>query len=245
MTICAVVAGLAVAVSLFAQQSETAEQYINRLIREATGAQPIQEARSPKQRAMDNSFRTQFRSLIQLNRDFVAAINKVDKEKLKKLMTAESLADPAVGADTVKELDAYAALEQENGAKSDQIIAGVRHTLETADWLGAERARMLKSFDIFMTESQDGRHRYLEAQKAWVEVVDDLYRYAAQHKDAFKIENGKVTVSDESVLAEVNQRLSTANAKREDMLKAQQAYQVLQAQRLKTFGVDPKSVGMP
>lgn len=239
-----VVVGLVSAMPFYAQQAETEEQYINRLIKEATGAQPVQESRFPKQRTIDNAFRTQFRNLIQQNREFFTAINKVDKEKLKKLMTPESFADPQVGGDAVKELDAYATLEQEHGNQAEQTFASMRHTFEVADLPAAERDHILKSFDTTLAEPQTSRRRYLVAAKAWVSAVDDLYHYAAEHKAAFKIEDGTLRVSDDETLTGLNQRIKAANSQREDMLKAMQDYKTMQDQHMKASGIDPKTVGL-
>jgi hypothetical protein len=228
---------------LSAQQSETAEHYLNRLIKEATGAQPVRESRFLSQRTVDNAFRNQFRTLIDQNRAFSGAVSKLDHEKIKKVMTPESLADPALGADVLKELDAYALLEQEHGIKADESIANLRHTFETADWREPQRQNALKSFDLIMAASQASRHTYLQAEKAWVDSVDDLYHCAAEHKSSLKVENGTLQVFDDNALQELNKRIKLANSRREEMLKAQQTYKDLQNQRLKAVGIDPGTVG--
>jgi hypothetical protein len=233
-----------VALTLFAQRSETSEQYINRLTKEAAGSQPVQESRFPRQRAMDNTFRSLLRTLIQQNRAFFAAASKVDREKIKKVMTPESFADPALGADVVKELDAYADLEQKHGAEADQSFADLRHTFETADWSAPQRERMLKSFDSILAEPQGLRHNYLQAEKAYVESVDDLYHVAAEHKAVLKIENGDLKVFDDDVLEELNKRIKLANSRREEMLKARQTYKDSQNQRLQSIGIDLMEVGI-
>ena len=129
-----VIVGLVSAMPFYAQQAETEEQYINRLIKEATGAQPVQESRFPKQRTIDNAFRTQFRNLIQQNREFFIAINKVDKEKLKKLMTPESFANPQVGGDAVKE--------------DDETLTGLNQRIKAAN---SQREDMLKAMQDYKT----------------------------------------------------------------------------------------------
>ena len=175
---------------LSAQQAETADQYVNRLIKEATGAQPVKESSSPSQRSVDKAFRDQFRALIEQNRAFTAAVGKLHHEKIKEVMTPESFADPVLGADVLKELDAYVLLEQEHGVKADQSLANLRHTLETANWTGVNRQNALKSFDLILAAPMALRHTYLQAEKAWAASVDDLYHVAADHKDSLKVENG-------------------------------------------------------
>ncbi len=227
-----------------AQQNETPQQYVNRLVREATGAQPVRESRFPRQRALENALRTQFRERIEGNRAFMAAANKVDQNKIKKLMTQESLADPVTAADAVRELEAYSALEQEHSAQADQSMIKLRHTFETGDWPPAQRAGLLKSFDAIMAEPEEGRHGYIQAAKSWVDAVDDLYRYTTAHQSVLKIEGGELRVYDDKVMDELNEKIRLANSRGEEMVNAQQAYTALQNKRLKSVGVDPKAVGL-
>ncbi|HEX7285849.1 MAG TPA: hypothetical protein VF532_06675 [Candidatus Angelobacter sp.] len=228
----------------FGQHAETPEQYVNRLIREASGSQPVRQSTYPRQRAFENAIRTQYRNMVQQNRDFMAAISKIDMEKIKKLLTAESLADPAAGGDQLKELDAYSALEKEHGAKADQSVANLRHTFETADWAAPQRERLLKSFDIILTEPQTLRHRYLDASQAWVLSVHHVYNYAAEYKTSLKVVDGNLQIFDDKVLEELNRRIRLVNSSHQEVVNAEQAYNAMQDERLKKAGVDHKAVGL-
>src|SRR5437879_6570775 len=65
---------------LFAQVRETAEDHFSRLMREGFGS--------------DNAVRSAFRDLIQENRRLVGTLKQIDLDKVKRLTTPDSIADP-------------------------------------------------------------------------------------------------------------------------------------------------------
>ena len=233
------------ALALRAQTAEPTDQYFNRLAREAAGAQPVRASRTPHQRAIDEALRSHLRVLIQINREFATASTKMDKEKLKQLMTPESIADPNRVADALKELQTDVQVEQEMGTRVKQTLADLRHAIETADLATAERQHMLKIFDLSMAGPDAERRQYYESEKVWAESVNDLYQFAAEHNAAIKISDGKLAVMDNAVLDQLNQKITQVNTHRQEMQTALQVYKTTQNKRLQDLGVDRKSVGLP
>lgn len=140
---------------------------------------------------MDKAFRDQFRALIEQNRAFVAAVSKLDHEKIKKVMTPESFADPLLGADVLKELDGYVLLEQEHGVKADQSLASLRHTFETADWTAANRQNALNSFDLILAAPMALRHTYLQELNKRIRLSNSLREEMLKAQQAYKDEQNK------------------------------------------------------
>jgi hypothetical protein len=156
---------------------------------------------------------------------------------IKQLMTAESFVDPAVADADLQELHTYVALEQENGEKTDKLIADLRHTFETADWVAPQRKHMLDSFDVLLERPQDDRRRYLRAEKQWADAIDDAYKYVGEHRKDIKMQDGSLKVFDDKVLDELNSRIRAVNARREEMLTAMQTYKTMQNKRLEELGI--------
>lgn len=238
-------AAVLLGLSAVAQSAETPTQYVQRLIKEAIGAQPIRQSRVPSQRKFDDVFRSQLRAMIDQNRDFTQAVSKMDTSKIKQLMTPESFADPAIADADLKELHTYVALEQENGEKMDNLIAGLRHTLETADWAAPQRKQILTSFETLLEQPQSDRRRYLQGEKQWAEAVDGVYQYIGEHRNEIKMQDGSLKVFDGKVLDELNSRIRATNARREEMVTAMQAYKAMQNKRLATLGINRSDVGLP
>lgn len=67
------------------------------MIKEATGAQPVRQSRVASQRKLDDAFRGEFPAIILQNRDFAQELGKMDKSKIKQLMTAESFVGSGSG----------------------------------------------------------------------------------------------------------------------------------------------------
>jgi hypothetical protein len=243
-----VVIGLAAIFSAMvavAQTAETPQEYVQRLIKEAIGAQPVRQSRLASQRKFDDAFRGEFRAMILQNRDFVQVIGKMDKSKIKQLMTAESFVDPAVADADLQELHTYVALEQENGEKTDKLIAELRHTFETADWATPQRKHILDSFDVLLDRPQDDRRHYLRAEKQWADAIDDAYKYVGEHRKDIKMQDGSLKVFDDQVLDELNSHIRAVNARCEEMLTAMQTYKTMQNKRLEELGIHRGDVGLP
>ena len=228
-----------------AQTAETAQEHMQRLVKEAIGAQPVRQSRVPSQRKADDTLRAQFRAMILQNRDFAEASAKMDKTKIRQLMTAESFADPAVAEVDLQELHSYVALEQENGAKTDKLIADLRNTLETADWAAPRRKEILSSFEVLVERPQDDRRHYLTAEKQWADGVDGIYKYIGEHRKDIRMQDGSLKVFDHKVMDELNGRIRAVNARREEMVAAMQAYKAMQKKRLETLGIERSDVGLP
>jgi len=238
-------AAVLLALGAVAQTAETPQEHVKRLIKEAMGAQPIRQSRVPSQRKADDTLRAQFRAMILQNRDFVQAVAKMDKNKISQLMTPESFVNSAVADADLQELHTYVALEQENGEKTDNLIAGLRHTLETADWAAAQRKQILSSFEVLLEQPQDDRRHYLMAEKQWAEAIDAVYQYVGEHRKDIKMQDGSLKVFDDKVLDDLNSRIRAVNARREEMVTAMQAYKSMQSKRLETLGVNRSDVGLP
>lgn len=232
-------------ISAVAQNTETAQEHVQRLVKEAIGAQPVRQSRIAGRRKFDDAFRGQFRAMIEQNRDFAEALAKMDKNKIKQLMSAESFADPAVADADLQELHNHVALEQENGEKTDKLIADLRHTLGTADWAAPQRKQMLASFDVLVEQPQGDRRHYLGAEKQWADAVDEAYKYVGEHRKDIKMQDGSLKVFDGKVLEELNSLIREANARREEMVAAMQAYKTMQQKRLETLGIDRRDVALP
>lgn len=244
-TVVVALLALLVPLAAAAQTAETPQEYVQRLIKEAIGAQPIRQSRIASQRKFDNGLRAQFRALIERNRDFAQAVAKMDRDKIKQLVTPESLADAKVGDADLQEMHTYVALEQENGEKTDKLIAGLRRALETADWAAPQRKHMLASFEVLMEQPQADRRNYLKAEKQWAEAIDAVYQYVGEHRKEIRMQDGSLKVFDETVLKELNSRIRTVNARREEMAAALETYKAMQKRRLETLGINRSDVGLP
>ena len=225
--------------------TETADQRIGRLMREATGAQPIKEKGFARDREFDNAFRDQFRKLVQLNQDYSAASEKLDTSAIGKLNTPESFADPVTGSLALKQIHAAFDLDAAQEKKVKEILSDLRHTLETHTWSGSDRADALKGFDRGVAQQTPIRERLITTEKAWVDSLDDMYGYAGQNSTLFTVADGRLRISNNSVLMEFNTRLRLEESRRMAFVSAKKDFDQFQANLLNRMGVSQKDVGIP
>jgi hypothetical protein len=223
---------------------ETPEQRIGRLMREAAGAQPVRNQFFAKDRHFDDTFREQYQNMFRANRDYMQAVSNADLSATAQLNTPESFADPDSFSQGLKQLHTVYDLDMAQEQKVAEIVANLRQIIETT-WSGSDRDEMIKQFDEGLAQPMAKRQHAVDAEKAWVAAIDDVYAYAKANHAAFILNNGQLLISDDQVLQEFNSKVRAVNAGHQQFLQAKQEFDQWQADLLKKMGVNSKDIGMP
>ena len=221
---------------------ETPQQRFARLLREAAGTQPVSHKGFPSQRRLDDAVRAQYGKLLQQNRDYLAAVAKLDNSKVKEINTARALASATVAQAALDQLhalyDADAAHEQE----VQKIFSGLRRVFDN-DSSPAERDAMLKGFDESVAQQNARRQQALAMEKAWVDSVDDEHAYAAAHRSSIRLAQDVLVVIDPEVRSELNAKIQLQEEKRKAFLKSQDEFKRSQSESLNNMGISGKDLG--
>jgi len=228
---------------LGAVNSESPEQHIGRLMREAAGRQPVRNAGFGKQREFDDAVREQFRNLIQLNRDYTAAVEKIDLSATEKLNSPETLADPDSAEEALKQLHAAYDLDSQEEQKVSEVIEKLRNAMRSNSSSPAAQQSMLKGFDKSVAAQTSKRQQLLSTEKAWIDAEDELYSFADQHRNHIKLAGSQIAISNDTVREHFNQRIRSEEAFRTEFLKNKQQFSNDQAKLLGSYGLDQKAVG--
>lgn len=224
---------------------ESPEQRIGRLMREASGAQPIKKAFFSRDQQFDDTFREQYKNLIQANRDYIDAVKHTDMSATRQLGTPESFADPTSFADGLKELHALYDLDMGQEQKVREIVGNIRQAIETGNWSASDREGMMKGFEQGLAEPLAKRRRVVSAEQTWIQSIDDVYDYATSNHSVFVLNNGQVSITDDQVLNGFNSKVRTMNARRNEFMQAKRDFDQWQAQLFQKMGVTSKDVGIP
>lgn len=224
---------------------ETPQQRIGRLMREASGVQPIKKAFFSRDQQFDDTFREQYKNLIQANRDYMDAVKHADMSATRQLGTPESFADPTSFADGLKELHALYDLDMGQERKVREIVANIRQAIETGNWSASDREGMMKGFEQGLAEPLAKRQRVVSAEQAWIQSIDDVYDYATSNHSVFVLNNGQIAITDDQVLNGFNSKVRTMNARRNEFMQAKRDFDQWQAQLFQKMGVTSKDVGIP
>jgi hypothetical protein len=240
-----IVAALVVALFAFgmlARSFETPQQRVARLMREASGTQPVHQAWMPSQRRLDDAMREQFRKLIQTNRDYTEQVKKADISEVKRINSPESFADPDYAAPGLLQLHALYDIDAGQEQKVKEIMDNLRHILEN-ETSGSDREAALAGFDSAVASQQSTRQQAVASEKGWVDAVDEEYAYAAQNHFLFQLRNGHLLISDNGARDQFNTLVRAQEEKRKAFLQAQDQFRKFQQQQLQKLGVAPKDVG--
>ncbi|HEY6970003.1 MAG TPA: hypothetical protein VJA94_12425 [Candidatus Angelobacter sp.] len=239
-----VLAGAAGAVAFLTVNRESAEQRMTRLMREAAGLQPVKQALFASDRQFDDAFREQFRGIFRVNREFIVLESKVNTSEIEKLGSPESFTDPDYAAEGLRQLHASVIFHREFEQKLQDIADNLRHTIASTNWFASHKAEALAGFEHGFAGSLQKRQHVLNAEQAYVEAADDIYDYSYAHYTAFQLENGELTIADESVLNDFNSKIKQYNARHDDLLQAQEEFTRFQSDMLNKMGMSSKDVGL-
>jgi hypothetical protein len=221
---------------------ESPDQYVGRLMREAAGQQPVHDSLFPGARRRDNILRDQFRKIIQVNRDYMEAVNNTDISEVKKINSPESFVDPNYATPALQQLHAVYALDSNQEEKVKDILTNMRQALEE-QISSSQRENFLRGFDSGVNAQLATRSKAVSAEKAWVESVDEEYKYAAEHLNQFRMNGEQLIIQDAVTREEFNALLRSQEQKRKTFLVAQQEFSKSQTQLLQKMGVSSQDVG--
>ena len=223
--------------------SETPERHIGRLMREAAGRQPARNIGFGRQREFDDAVREQFRNLIQLNRDYMAAVESLNIKETAKLNSPETLADPDSAAEALKQLRAAYDLDSHEEQKVSEILEKLRGVMRSSSSSPATQQSMLNGFDKSVAAQTTRRRQLLSTEKAWIDAEDELYDFALQHRNGFKLTGSQIAIADDGIREQFNQKVTSEEALRTEFLKSKQQFSDEQAKLLGSYGLDMKAVG--
>ncbi len=229
--------------TLTASARETPEQHVGRLMREAAELQPIGNEGSSSEGDFDDAMRKQFRRLIDRNREYAAAVERLDLSEVNKINSPESFADPGLASTSLKQLRASYDLDAEQEEKVKEILEDLRRAVASSTSSAWVRERMLKGFDQNVASKMPQRRQLIAAEKAWVDAVDDEYDYANQHRKEIRLVNDHLVIQDATLRDEFNAKVQDQEARRKEFLQAKEEFTQGQARDLQKFGLDPKKLG--
>jgi len=221
---------------------ESPDQYVGRLMREAAGQQPVRNSLFPGARRRDTILRDQFRKVIQVNRDYMEAVNNTDISDVKKINSPESFVDPNYAAPALQQLHAVYALDSNQEEKLKDIITNMRQALEE-QMSSSQRESFLRGFDNGVNAQLATRSKAVAAEKSWVESVDEEYKYATEHSNQFRMNGEQLIIQDSATREEFNILLRSQEQRRKTFLAAQQEFSKSQTQLLQKMGVSSQDVG--
>jgi hypothetical protein len=221
---------------------EPPEQRFTRLMREAAGIQPESHRGFGRQRRFDDEIRTQYRRLIQQNKDYTAAVKQMDISKVQGLNSVQAFADPQAEQEGLEQLHALYDVDTQQEQKVREIMADLRQVLEKYAGSASEREAMLRGYDNSIAAQLAMRQEAVSTEKAWVDAIDDLHTYAGAHRDAIQVSDGHLIINDSVVRTEFNTKMDFQDQQRRAFLKAQQQFNQSQAESLRKMGLSPQDV---
>jgi hypothetical protein len=220
---------------------ETADEKVARLMREAAGLQPVRKPIFGEGKT-DTKLRDLFQQIIVLNKDYQAAVSKVDMSAIGKLNTSESFADPESAAYGLTQLHAAYDLDVQQEQHMREMLENFQRGFN--DLSTSDRESMLKSFSEGLGKVMPTRQRAVATEKTWVDAMDAVYSYAQANHSQFQMSGDRLLIADEQVRQEFNDRIHAMNDRRKEFLQAKSDFDRLQGQTLHKTGITRDQTGL-
>jgi hypothetical protein len=220
---------------------ETTDQMLGRLMREASGLQPVRKSFF-KEDKTETQMRNFFKGVIDINKEYQRSLDALDTSQTKKLNTPESYADPDSVTEALRQLHAAYNLDALQEQRLTELLEKFKQGVDQLP--ASEREQMLQGFDQGLAQALPPRQRAVAAEKAWIDALDHVYAYAQSYHSAFVVANGHVGVRDDGIREEFNSRIHAMNARRADFLQARAALEQMQRQTLERIGLTRSQTGL-
>lgn len=220
---------------------ETTDQRMSRLMREAADLQPVRKPLFGEDK-IDTRMRTLFKEVINANKDYQAAVNRLDTSAINNLIIPKSFADPSSASAGLQQMHAAYALDALQEQRMQTIAENLKKSFD--DFSPSERETATNGFDAGLAQVMPVRQRAITTEKAWMDAVDDVYDYARSHHSAFTISSGHVAISDNAVREKFNSRIRTMNSRRAEFLRAKAELANMQNHNLEKMGLSHQQIGL-
>jgi hypothetical protein len=232
-----------VANNLDGLKQESTDQLVGRLMREAAGLQPVHSSLWPSRRRMEDTWRPMFKQMVDLNKQYMEDVNRLDTSAVSDLNTAKSFLQPEIGDRALQQIHAVYALDSTQEEKLGRILEDLRHSMETVTTSASEREAFMKGFDQGMKAGMSKRSVTVAAEKAWMEALDEEYDYARAHQSNLMERDGKVVIQGHEIVLEFNRRVDHQEELRKEFIEKQKEFSQFQASTLQKMGVKPQDIG--
>jgi hypothetical protein len=221
---------------------ETTDQKVVRLMREASGLQPVRTSLFGENKD-DTRLRELFKQTIAINKEYQAAADQLDTSATYKLTTPRSFADPEYAADALRQLHAAYDLDALQEQRMQQVLDNFKNSYN--DVPEGERAAVLEGFNEGLAKGMPARQRAVSAEKAWIDAIDEAYSFAqANHADISLSAEGRVAVANPELLEQFNVKIRALNTTRNEFMQAKSDFDHFQGESLQKFGISRDQTGL-
>jgi hypothetical protein len=222
---------------------ETPEQMAGRLMREAAGRQPVRNALFPQQRRMDDALRSAFKKVVQANKDYTQRLAALDLSAVKELNSAHSFVDLETGELALSQIHAAYELDIQQEQTIEKVLAELHDLMPSLASSKSDLQKLEQGFSNAMSQIQKERSGAVNAEKAWIDSLDEEYSYVREHRSSLREENGRLIIAGHELLLEFNRRMDHQEEMRKQFVQKQDALQNSQKQRMQKMGISPQDVG--
>jgi len=214
------------------------------LLREASGAKPVEKHAGGYQSRFESFTRDVFREFF----DGVKAHNqKVEalQPDLEILYRAASYSNPAATQRTVEAVQSVTALDHEFLEQTEARPTRVRQQVANAPLSNRDKKEFLKGFDeAFASSTILAERREADKTEAeWCDATVALYTFALKHPRAIRVQGENLIIPDDNLRAQFKGLQGQAIAERKKLNDDNEKLLKLQNELLQKAGLTKKDVG--
>ncbi len=230
---------------------EVTEKDVPILMREAAGLSPIREPDNAARKAV----RDVYRELIESQRAYEAQVKALQTPVSETLLQGPSFASAEAMRAAMDHLQKMTAVEKQQGDALDGFHQRMLAAIDGLSWSQRKKDDFKAGLRSSFERENPFRQRVLDTELAWFAAMMEVYQFGLENQDKIAVLNvrspdgkevpgGQITIADEAVRAEFNQKMDEAEEMRKKFVEANSAFQQNQKANEKKVGVSRDELGL-
>lgn len=212
---------------------------VPRLAREGLGITGVSAPGTPQ----EDLIRGFFRDVKALNEAYSQKAAAVEAPQGVELLSPESFADRHTIEQMLVYVDRIAAVDREQEEALAALLPDFEARLQSLDISQHEKKQFLAGFRQGIAKTMGLRQKTMQAELAWLDSLQALYRYGLQNSARVAVREGRLVIEDEDTRTAFNVRWDSAMERHAAFLEAVEAFEKIQRETLGKIDLTPADFG--
>lgn len=223
--------------------TETTEQRLSRLGKEAAGTVPIRTYRSSAYESEDSVMREYLKDVIKAVTDLSQAESRLDNQAFANLYSSASFGTAANIQRTIRAINEQQQINDEMTIQLKQITTKLKLRIDSSGWSRHHRESFWRDFEEHFNTTLQQRTATVNVFKTWSAATTDLYVFASDHLSKIAVAGGELVITDGRVRNEFNEKLKKSRDLYDAVNKLSEQSEQGRKDARQRFGLGPTEAG--
>jgi hypothetical protein len=222
--------------------TETTDQRLSRLGKEAAGTVPIRAYRSSAYESEDSVMREYLKDVINVGNDLSQAESRLDTQAIASLYSPASFGTSANIQRTIRAINDQQQLNDAMTIQLEQITTKLKSRIDSSGWSRHHRESFWRDFERTSNATLQQRTATINVFKTWSAATTDLYVFTDDHLNKMDVSKGQLVIADDRVRNEFNEKLKKSRDLYDAVNKLSEQSEQVRKDTRQRIGLGPTEV---